>query len=782
MRFTIALWMAARRRYAALRLVSTVLLTLMLACLLLSQSPIGFGSMAQLDTFDWWLSTASGCTAGARGMCVGHTVQGDTNYFSGWFADASLLPITNGLPIVGTLNDFTSKTCSGNLMLIQLAAFDWAARNASRVYEVNCMSGYGTSPGTTDTPAGWFGHCTNADNGSLGCTWKSREPFVRNGMLYLPVERQISAGTQSIHDATMIVSADGGQTWKNPYTVAHGGAASATGDAPRCGAASGTSGSACTDVSYPGSIMWTALPLALSTWQVVQYGQDGATPPTGITDGCDPATYTCFMGGEQEGTLARVLNTDLPSLDVTKYQYYTCPAITDTYRCPGSASSSWTSTFANRTPVIYLNLGNQYGSLSSSFFGLAYIKEFHTYLMTGRQMRGTDGTLFSTAPTIQGPWTPILSTPVYPGFIAPVPAFTTVVGTNPPHIKLTTERQRYGDAPETSMMFERWDLVLGRTPMMNGGENPRYNNIGAASTYAGYIITDSHATGTIPEKDLAWAFDFYDHGGDTLVGGMVGFHDIAKGVALLAPCRILGGPAACGWSSGQGVTLASYGGHLVDSGYGASFVSMMHETPQTIAIGTANTATAGLTLQNAPAAMQGNGTYTVAGVFRIDATGYNQVPLWVTGDASSTNTKVTLSYNNSTGGPLVIDWTNNDASPTNRWRYASTFTPTLGNWYFIAVTVQANGATPIAHMWVGVGGALVDEIAGVTRTQAGSATQTPNVVAAPLRLGMDASGTHNAAASYATLLVYSRALGQAEVGLMYNTLKAKMASRGVTLQ
>jgi hypothetical protein len=314
---------------------------LILACLVFAQAPIGFGpgtlSVGLVDLFDWYAATASGCTPGARGMCVGHAPVGDTIYFTGWFANASQLPVTTGLPVVGTLNDFTSKSCSGNVMLIQLAEFSWAARNASRIYEINCMSSFGQAPGDTNAPGsttGWKGHCTSGDDpGGDSCTWKSRAPFVRNGKLYLPVERQIAQGTTSIHDATLIVSADGGKTWKNPYTVAHGGAASATGDAPLCGAASFAGGSPCTDASYPGSIMWPALPLALSQWEPVQYGQDGATPPSGINDGCDPALYTCFLSGEQEMTIARVLNTDLPSLDVTKWQYTTpaprLPILTD---------------------------------------------------------------------------------------------------------------------------------------------------------------------------------------------------------------------------------------------------------------------------------------------------------------------------------------------------------------------------------------------------------------------------------------------------------------------
>ena len=60
----------------------------------------------------------------------------------------------------------------------------------------------------------------------------------------------------------------------------------------------------------------------------------------------------------------------------------------------------------------------------------------------------------------------------------------------------------------------------------------------------------------------------------------------------------------------------------------------------------------------------------------------------------------------------------------------------------------------------------------------------PRILEDPPSLPIDSATEPNyvAAASYAGLFVYSRALGQAEVGLMYTTLKAKMAARGVTLQ
>jgi hypothetical protein len=782
-----------------MRLVSAVLVVLIFACLLLAQAPVGFGpgttlpSPGILDYFDWYAATASGCTAGAGGMCVGSTPTGDTMYFTGWFADASKLPITTGLPIVGTLNDFHTKNCSGNLAVIQLAEFSWAARNASRIYEVNCMPGFNSGA----SPTGWAQHCTSND-ASPGCVWHSRSAFVRGGLLYLPVIRQIPAGTASVHDSTIIVSADGGKTWKNPYTIFTGGAADAGGDPPLCGAAAGA-GNPCTDTAYldtahggaHSSMMWKGLPGApfnnLLTWQAVQYGQDwgtnspSTTMPSGVNDGCDPTIYTCFISDPVERSLARVLNTDLPSLDVSKWQYYTCPAITDAYRCPGSAAGSWTSVFADRTPIGPPMVNMVWSN------PVTYIKEFKSYLMTA----GNIGSVFATAPAIQGPWDWVMSNMGYEwGFATPMlGAGYTVLGTNPPHVQMTVNsdivvgQPPLGHVSEGSPMFSKWDLVLGRTPMLQGGEQALFRKI-FSSTWlplnAGYVLSDSHAPGTIPRKDIAWMFDFYDHGGNDVTvwnGVVTGFRDLANGSAFLLPCH--GGGALCDWNPGQGINLQTFGASITNLGYQSQLVSAMHETPQTIAIGATKVYPGGQTLVNAPAAMQGNGSYTVAGVFRYDGSTSAAAPLWITGDTSGSNTAVALQYT-TTGTNLELGW---GTAVNNRWRFNSGFSMVAGNWYFIACTVQANGATPVAHMWMGNGGVVVDKIAGVARASTGGTpTQTPNVAATPMSLGMYTGSNGSVNASYAHFSVHGRALGQAEVGLMYQTVKAKMAARGVTLQ
>ena len=135
--------------------------------------------------------------------------------------------------------------------------------------------------------------------------------------------------------------------------------------------ANGTLGSPCTATSYPGSIMWQALGTDSSNWHVIHYMQDGATPPTGINDGCDPATYTCFIMGESSGIIARVTNANLPNLNVAQWQYWTCPTLTEASICDGGTSGNWTSTFASASRAMFVVRNGNRSINLAEIFGVA---------------------------------------------------------------------------------------------------------------------------------------------------------------------------------------------------------------------------------------------------------------------------------------------------------------------------------------------------------------------------------------------------------------------------
>jgi hypothetical protein len=136
------------------------------------------------------------------------------------------------------------------------------------------------------------------------------------------------------------------------------------------------------------------------------------------------------------------------------------------------------------------------------------------------------------------------------------------------------------------------------------------------------------------------------------------------------------------------------------------------------------------------------------------------------------------------------------------YQYLASFNfPNFANWYFIAVTVQAQtgcgaNCTPAAKIWVGgavTPGVLADANSGIGYTAAGGtspsvSSKTPNVAAGPLVLGLNARGNTYAGLgeptimTTATTIVYSRALTVPEVQLMYRSMKAKLQERGVTLQ
>ena len=752
------------------------------AVLVLAQRPIAVGPDASagyapglIKYFDWYTGTPTGgCTSGTYGACVGHGPQGDTYYWSAWLPNASGLPVPSGLPVVGTINDWSFGPCGGNIGVVQLDTFSWPAPTASHMTLVNCMASFGATPGSTNVPSGWHGANTSSDGGTDG-TWKSRTPLSKGGILYLPVERQISAGAQSIHDATIIMSPDSGKHWCNPYTYFnHSGSPGcdssnwqADGDAPKCDAAS--SSVACTNAAYldsaHSSIMWKAMPVKTENWMQVNYGyQDGQTPQSGVTDGCDPATYTCFF--MIDGSVARVPNASI--MDTSTWAY------------SSSTPGTWTSTFSSRVPVVYLTYPGPLQVFTPVISGVMYVKEFGTYIAaTATVPTSYDAVGFLQSPSIWGPWTPIFQNTIQvpdTGFVSPAPALGYVVlGTNPPHIQLATASNSY-EGGSGSPHFALWDLVLGQ--QLNGEAFQAYN-LRRTISGAGYQFSDGHAPGTFPRNGLALSFDFLDAGINSGFTNWGYFRDFANNAAVVSACDgSYTVPTNCGGMlPTHGTSLNNHGINQVYSEYTGHFRTFTNPWSQTPA--------------NAPAAMQGNGSFSVVEAVRYEgATPYSRCgSMWATGDPGTTGNKMVLMCQ--VNGKIELDW-NQPAQMHSQYLASFTF-PNTTNWYFIATTVQAqagcgSSCTPTAKVWVGgavTPGVLKDVNAGVlwTSVLGTPSPLTPSVAAGPLVLGLSGYGQQDGSSmTHASMMVYNRALTYPEVQLIYLSMKVKMAARGVALQ
>lgn len=707
--------------------------------------------------FDWYTATPTGgCTNGASGLCVGTGLQGDTYFWTAWMPDASKLPVTSGLPIVGSTNDANFGTVCpvSNINVLQLDTWSWAAPTASHITKINCMSSYGSGP---SSPGNWNGALTSGDGQILG-TWKSRTPFSIGGNLFLPVTRQYSPGDPSVHDATLIVSTDGGQHWCNPYTFwSHSGSPGcdssnwrADGDAPRCDAAS--SAAACTNAGYTdashSSILFKGFPYGTENWYWVNYGvQDGAATPTGINDGCDPASYACFIS--YDGSVARVPLPGTNIMDRSQWRFYTCSTITQNTRCDPSNSANWTATFANRTATHYFSW--YLGPFEENFtqlFGVQWLKEFGLYIKTGAIQPSPDGFDMLWAPSIVGPWKlfarNLVVSPQWASFFTPSPALgNTVISTNPPHIRLSTSANSYEGGEGTTHMHQ-WDIVSGTAP-------------------AAFPLLSS---------GLVWAFTFQDQGPSSSLTNWPFFLDTANNSAVLVPSDGTSYTAMTSWggmNSGHGTSMNQYGISVSDTnrGYFGNFRSMNGEM-QTGFV-------------NAPSAMQGNGTYTVASVFSYagGSPAFRLGGIWSTGANSGSNNTAAQLVTFS-GGQLALTW-NGDLGPA--YTYGTNFTFTTGNWYFIATTVTAatGGNCAATSIYVGTSGSVTDRATTCAVGGTPASSKTPNVSASPFVVGLSVEGD-TTPGRHALTMIYNRALTSGEVATLYGQAVTLMAARGITLQ
>ncbi|MFL6546727.1 MAG: hypothetical protein ACJ8LM_16315, partial [Candidatus Udaeobacter sp.] len=126
-----------------------------------------------------------------------------------------------------------------------------------------------------------------------------------------------------------------------------------------------------------GTITWTDAGPATAGFVPVTYCQDNTIScPTSGADGYTSGSYIYLtaMGAGDTGAgsytdyyLARVLKTDFPSLDVTKYEYWT-----GTSGGNITVSANWSSSMANAKPIIFVT-----GMRSQVY----YLAGLHEYLL-----------------------------------------------------------------------------------------------------------------------------------------------------------------------------------------------------------------------------------------------------------------------------------------------------------------------------------------------------------------------------------------------------------------
>ncbi len=283
---------------------------------------------------------------------------------------------------------------------------------------VNIMASYGK--GNDTQTGGWN------DNR----TWKSSGIAPYSGCVYLTVQREsnnLSLGFAN-GSSSIVKSCDYGATWTNywnPLPSPDGNAPTPgramwnVGDAWKAGAAynagqfaldfkghnqmatasgaSGYSAPSWNDIggaTADGSVRWVDEGPAVSGFVPVTYCQDN-TISCPLIDQNDQYIYLTALGAGavNQGSyanyyLARVLKTDFPSLDVSKYQYWSGP--------PGGGiffNGYWGPSMVGATPIINVT------GMRSQVYYIAGLKE---YILINDTAHGSFE--FWTASSLTGPW------------------------------------------------------------------------------------------------------------------------------------------------------------------------------------------------------------------------------------------------------------------------------------------------------------------------------------------------------------------------------------------
>lgn len=415
------------------------------------------------------------CQDNARGKpCESKIHYGDSTFFSSWSNKGST--VFNGSLISGSsygiLNDLDiwwrdesnvlkyGPYCQigGSVIWLNLHDLDMVTGSGA-IKVVNCMSGYGTTPGDLRWPPAADGTCSGG--GYMGttspCNWNGTANICVDGVCYLMILRNERGGPPNgLHDASLIKSVDGGLTWTNPAHI--GGSSHANGDPP---AGPG-------DSTYAASILWPDPPShngidqKMGRCEFVQYGRDGA-PWLTVDNNLNYVYALCFDGAYKYYHLARVLRANMANLSASDWSYYACPAYA-TSVCDGMLDGSWSSVMANATPVsetAVLGLG-----------GIMYSADLQTYISTGGNLGRVP---IGTAPHVWGPWkvSAIMSANPVPGAnlgtVTPMLMSVEVIAAGST-IRLTSSATTYNHDASGSPAFVTYEV--SRTPSVRGNEFP----------------------------------------------------------------------------------------------------------------------------------------------------------------------------------------------------------------------------------------------------------------------------------------------------------------------
>jgi hypothetical protein len=675
-----------------------------------------------------------------------------------------------------------------------------------------------------------------------GLSWKGAVMAFRNDRLLAYFYRQANAGN-AFSDSSLVISPDAGQTWVdygryNGYTVT---AASCTGTTvtltatnalsagqliyvhdvgsvyngkqtvatastsqvaftvSTCTGATGSTGYfglLATNGSAPDgplgnyNMMWPASSGRQMVYPIIlQYGQDG-NYPSGIDPACDPTVYVCGQSWDGYATWAVRLWRVPVGQEMVKasYQWYYCPGYAPYWGsaetvCDGNRSSSWTSTQANATPILYAPTGEG-TPFPGQLYSMKYLPSHNAYL-TASVAHPDNRLAYSWAPHPWGPFYPVGTSDCtemnanYPHGCVPFWALMdygeNVISTNPPktQIRLSGKTDHDAGNGEGSPGFWTVEAVAGRVPIAGAARRADY--MGSAHQMGmGHRFVSGNEAGAISRRGSGysadWWVDFWDHGGMTSAASHFAFRDLLTNGAKYWTVTYTDGVDGKGY--GKGLSLQSDGVGIPQGG---------EYSPRIQSSFTDSTFSAG----------SGNSSWTLFVVFKMTDVSASRGVMGVGNNADGTynptSIELNVSYRNI--GDLCIRW----GVYANHTSFCTSGSIISANvWYYLAISAQANASGyPTITMRLGNAGTITEfgginmatvatgtTGAGLTKTCPTNCTATPAVPSALLVLGMAGITYPNMYGTIGEAGLYSGVVPGHVIREIYRTLRTDWARVG----